>query len=166
MQSAFEQDIQADKKTSISDEVKPNSGILNISDSLEETKNDTLELADKSNEEEQSEDDQIQALLKDMSPKSKQQLISDVEAHGGETNYLLSVIIFNNVLSQEKLTSFYSDRKMAYRAVIDKINVQRSRTNIMDWLVVVTSNLHISDEAFFHGIHLAESALTHFHLKQ
>ena len=67
------------------------------------------------------------------------------------------------MLDEEKATSFFIERKKAYRAMVDGIP---KRAKLMDWLLAVSAHLNISDEAFFHAVHLAESALTHFHLKQ
>ena len=135
---------------------------------LERTKDDSVDAveeikleqdADDATSEEESE---LTDLLEKLSPRSKQQVHSDVDAHGGEQNFMMSFNFFKDMLDHERTTTFFSERKKAFRAMIDSMT-QRTRT--LDWLLTIAAICNISDEAFFHAVHLAESALTHFHLK-
>ena len=62
------------------------------------------------------------SLLAPLSPRSKQQVLSDVDAHGGEQNFMMSFNFFKDMLDDEKATSFFTERKKAYRAMIDSIS--------------------------------------------
>ena len=104
-------------------------------------------------------------MIHSLSPKSKQQILSDIEAHGGKNNFLYSINFYKEQLSMQT-TPFWSARKQAYRAVIDKIRADGQRTIMLEWLLSVAIQYKISDEAFFHGVHLAENALVSFHQKQ
>ena len=82
------------------------------------------------------EESELAALSAKLSPISKQQLIHDVEAHGGEANYMWSLEFFRAMLDEDKASSFFIERKKAYRAMVDGIP---QRAKLMDWLLTVAT---------------------------
>ena len=61
-------------------------------------------------------------------------------------------------MSSDKL-----NRKIVYRAWVEEYGAG-NRYKLMNWLILVAVWFEISDEAFFHGVKLAENVLTSFQL--
>ena len=72
----------------------------------------------------------------------------------------MSVDFYKEMLDHSKMTSFYSDRKKAYRALIGEMRSNDFRAKILGLILEIAATCKISEESFFHAVHLAENALT------
>ena len=93
-----------------------------------------------------------------LSPRSSAQFNFDFEQHGNQSEYDLSNQFLKKALAPQTV-----EARENLKLVIETISEGNLRVEILAFMLRVAASCEMSDETFFHSVHMAEKVLTKLH---